>query len=102
MISQHVVIASIDTEVVRIELCGEIDGACAAEVADRVGALVAAGAHLEIDLSRTTFLDTDGAAPLIRAAEIARTHDDELRVVAWSRATEHLRAALTRVCTSET
>lgn len=101
MTFRHIAITSIAAEAVRVELCGEIDGACAGELTERTSALVTSGAHLEIDLSHTTFLDTDGAAPLLHAAEAARARGDELCIVAWSPATEHLRDALTLVCASQ-
>lgn len=93
----HVTITSIGDDGVQLALIGEIDASVATEVAAHIAPLAAAHAHLEIDLGATTFIDSDGAAPLIDAAREAIERNDRLVVTGWSPATRHFRDAFIEI-----
>lgn len=100
MHNRHIALTSIGDDAVRLALIGDIDAACAVEIQDHIARLAEVGTHLEIDLTATTFLDSDGAAPLIAAARKALARHDELVIIGWSAAAEHLRDALRQLTPS--
>lgn len=97
MPARHITLTSIGEDAVRLALIGDIDAACAPEIQDHIARLSDIGVHLEVDLTDTTFLDSDGAAPLIAAARKAWARQDELVIIGWSAPAEHLRDALRRL-----
>lgn len=92
--SGHVSIEHIGTKSISLRLRGTLDAATAAEVAGHIDPLRASGAHLRIDLTGVTFIDTEGARALIGAADDAQRRGDFLEITGWSSASAHLRNAL--------
>jgi anti-anti-sigma factor len=73
-----------------VRVRGELDAATAPELGERLDEIARAGGDVELDLDRTSFIDSAGIRVLVRSLWDVQAAGSTLRLVAVSAAAENI------------